>query len=209
MRAIQAGDIAKAIQILSKPNQLPDFSYIDEQGRSVLHHAVRLPETSVLSKILGYCSTEEATRENSRNGRTPLMTASNFGKTEACVLLLDKIDNKDKETEAILQQDTNFCNCIQYAAGNGHAETLALLFSRAAVTADLVKAVDGGLNTPLHKAAAGGHANVVSFLLDKGTNTNVENCDGMTPMQMAESAMADDWQQVVALLGQGKGGRFK
>jgi ankyrin repeat protein len=195
--ATQEGNALKANDILRRKEC--DFSYTDDSGRSVLHHAVKMEDTSVLQNILEQCTTEDALRSNSRNGRTPLMTAANFGKIEACKLLLNKM-GKDQISEAIKQNDTNYCSCIHYASGKGYAETLELLLSRANNVRELVCATDGGANTPLHKAALGGHSKAVRILLETGAASDMKNCDGMTPSQMAESSMQGDWDTVVSIL---------
>jgi ankyrin repeat protein len=195
--ATQAGDVDKSNDILKK--KTCDFSYTDEGGRSVFHYAVKMTDTSVLQNILNNSTIEDALRDNARNGRTPLMTAANFGKTEACKLLLNKM-GKDQMHEAIKQTDTSFCSCIHYAAGKGHAETLELLLSHAINVKELVEATDGGANTPLHKAAVGGHSKVVNILLEVGATPDVQNCDGMTPLQMAETSMQGDWETVISIL---------
>jgi len=198
--AVQTGDVEKALTLLSNKKKIPDFAFVDVQGRSCLHHAVRLEDTSVLQKILDACTIEDAVRDNPRNGRTPLMTASNFGKTEACSLLLIKMGDI-QAAKAIAAADTNFCNSVHYAAGKGYADTIQMLLEKAqGEVQHLLASTDGGANTPLHKAATGGHSQVVRILIDHGANVKVENCDGMTPVQTAEAAMQGDWQTVVSIL---------
>lgn len=199
--ATRSGDTAKALSLLSNKKKIPDFAYVDEQGRSVMHHAVRLENTSVLKAVLDACTVDDATRDNARNGRTPLMYAANFGRKEACSLLLKKV-GKEQGEKIVAQQDVNFCNAVHYAADAGHADTLEYLLSYVSdsTRGEILASTDGGANTPLHKASAKGHASVARVLIDHGASVDVENCDFMTPARMASTAKQKDWETVISIL---------
>jgi ankyrin repeat protein len=199
--ATRSGDTAKALSLLSNKKKIPDFAYVDEQGRSVMHHAVRLENTSVLKAVLDACTVDDATRDNARNGRTPLMYAANFGRKEACSLLLEKV-GKEQGEKIVAQQDVNFCNAVHYAADAGHADTLEYLLSYVSdsTRGEILASTDGGANTPLHKASAKGHASVARVLIDHGASVDVENCDFMTPARMASTAKQKDWETVISIL---------
>ena len=51
--------------------------------------------------------------------------------------------------------------------------------------------------TPLHKACANGHGEVVQLLLSRGANRNAQYQDGITPLALAVKGKHED---IVALL---------
>ncbi|XP_074569785.1 E3 ubiquitin-protein ligase XBAT33-like isoform X2 [Curcuma longa] len=55
-----------------------------------------------------------------------------------------------------------------------------------------------GFSSPLHAAAAGGHAEIVMMLLEKGANVNLKNICGHTPLM--EACCSGRWEVVQILL---------
>ena len=186
MSAVKAGDAGRVAELLSKN---VDIGYADERGKTCLHYGAR--QASALFKILiENCSIDDATRED-RSGRTPLMTACNFGEEDNVRVLLTKIGH-DSITRAIETYDHGFCNSLHFCAAQGHSNVTALLLSEfrkaGGDVTELVNSCDGGQNTPLHKAGISGNAPTIRLLLEAGADPNCVNCDGMTSQQCCETA---------------------
>lgn len=118
------------------------------------------------------------------------MVASNFGREETVAALLRHLQRGSDETVvgAVKEVDNHLCNCIHYAAGKGHAQVLSQLVEvlpEGCTRTEIVQAIDGGANTPLHKAAAGGHFSAAEYLIQSGFKNAGKNCDGMRPRDMA------------------------
>lgn len=48
-----------------------------------------------------------------------------------------------------------------------------------------IDCLDNHAATPLHKAAKGGHTDVIRFLLKNGANINAQDVEGATPVHKA------------------------
>lgn len=79
---------------------------------------------------------------------------------------------------------------LMYAALEGQEQRVNRLIERGA------KVVKLGW-TPLHYAAAGGHARIAALLLDQGALPNAPAHDGVTPLMMAMRANSHDTVQLL------------
>lgn len=89
---------------------------------------------------------------------------------------------------------------LHYAAFFGQEEAARTLIERGA-EAGLVARHATIQVTPLHSAAAGGHAGIVKLLLEHGADPNAAQDGGFTPLHSA--AQNDDRESVEALLEAG------
>ncbi|MFN2454092.1 MAG: ankyrin repeat domain-containing protein [Pyrinomonadaceae bacterium] len=123
-------------------------------------------------------------------GRTALMNAAEFDRTEIVKILLAAGSNTETRTEL----GTTPLMC---AAAKGNTQTIyALLEGNADLTA---KDVDG--MTALAIAARHGHLTTTKALLDKGSNPNIQDRNGTTVLMHAVASR--NVQIIVALLAAG------
>ena len=99
------------------------------------------------------------------------------------------------------KSDTINGNPLVAAGHAGNAEVAGLLANHPGIVLD---AVDGGGNTALHLAAAGGHLAVVNTLLAAGAMVNTLNVAGRTALGEARNANRD----AIALRLLGAGGHY-
>lgn len=161
-------------------------------------------------------------------GRTPLHVAAIFGRTAVARLLLERDGSlaniKDqieysplhisvrthkpdfvqllvetRDVDLNLRDHQGFTP-LQYAAEEGYETIVRLLLKRQDVQIDPRNYKE---ETPLHFAARNGRETVVRLLLDGGAQPNVEDCEGLTPIDRAE---LKGHQNVVKLL-EGRGVR--
>ena len=194
MAAVKAGDNGKITSLLSKP---VDIGYADEKGKTVLHYGARSMSKDVYALLIEKATLDEAKRAD-RNGRTPLMTACNFGHTDNVRTLLARVG-----ADAIEEQDNDFCNALHYCAAKAHSDVVSLLLSEAAgggSFSELLEACDGGQNTALHKASIAGSPETIRLLLKAGANPSMRNCDGMTSRDCCLSAGKGQTEACLAIL---------
>jgi ankyrin repeat protein len=163
----------------------------DRYGRSVLHFAVLNGFTEVASLLLDRC----AGLEQSVIAAHPflLQNAAASGQPRLVARLLDfgfplsgvPVASSRRKTPPIV-----------VAAALGHFEVFSLLLARTPLSAAL--GPDSRGRTALHKAAAGGHADVVCALLAAGADPNASDKAGVTPL--LDAAASGDLQTVEALL---------
>ena len=88
----------------------------------------------------------------------------------------------------------NGMRALHVACYHGHHEVVQLLVTSSAE----VDALDSWQRTPLHRAAATGHAVVCSLLLASGAKTTLKTHNGETAM---DAARRNNRVKCVALLG--------
>lgn len=120
---------------------------------------------------------------HSSDGFTPLTLAAFFGRREAMAVLLAR----GASTE-IVSNNAMQVRPINSAMAHRQPEVaLAMGEMLLAHGANPNVAQMGGW-TPLHEAAAHGHADKARILLTHGANVEVQSDDGRTPLRMAEDA---------------------
>lgn len=120
---------------------------------------------------------------HSPDGFTPLTLAAFFGRREAMTALLAR--GADAE---IVSTNAMQVRPINSAMAHRQSEVaLAMGEMLLAHGANPNVAQMGGW-TPLHEAAAHGHADKARLLLSHGANVEVQSDDGRTPLRMAEDA---------------------
>lgn len=116
--------------------------------------------------------------------RSPLLAAAQAGNGAVVSALLENgsaPDGEDWETTSSVFRE------VIFAAGSS---SRALLAGDTAIISD-------GRRTPLHFAAAGGHASMVRALVGAGADVDVEDGDGCTPLHLA---VFRGYESVVAVL---------
>jgi ankyrin repeat protein len=112
------------------------------------------------------------------NGRTALMRAAEYQRTEVVTLLLEK--GADVGFIGERHQRT----ALMEAAGSGNCVIIKQLAQKGAD----VNAKDYESNTPLHFACMYGHVEAVRLLIDLGSKPDVQASGlGRTPMKIAET----------------------
>mmetsp|Transcript_25584 Transcript_25584/g.35190 ORF Transcript_25584/g.35190 Transcript_25584/m.35190 type:complete len:301 (-) Transcript_25584:147-1049(-) len=119
-------------------------------------------------------------------GRTPLLLAAYYGRTEMALLLLAGGARADAT-------NSSGRTSLHLVAWNGHLEVATLLLDRGADK----DAVDQGGDAPLHDAASRGHIQVASILLARGARTDAVNQRGKTPSQLARERGHTDMAELL------------
>ncbi|KAG7328057.1 hypothetical protein KOW79_008001 [Hemibagrus wyckioides] len=109
-------------------------------------------------------------------GRTALMEAARNGSVVLVRLILQRGGNPNS-------LDKQQQSAAQLAAAGGFFQVLCVL---SAFRADWSSVCVEG-NSPLHAAAAGGHAECCRFLAQRGCNPNLKNRVGLVPRQLAKA----------------------
>eukprot|EP00946_MAST-07B_sp_MAST-7B-sp1_P004972 g4972.t1 len=199
MVAVKAGDANKIDSLLEKK---VDIGFADEKGKTCLHYGARSAPRDVFSRIVENASVDEILRGD-RNGRTPLMTACNFGNVGNVRVMMDRI-GPDKVADAIAECDNSFCNALHFSAGGGHSDVVFMLIEETRRSGgdlpELVASCDGGMNTALHKACIAGNPESVRLLLEAGADASLKNCDNMTCWDCCSSSGSGQSEECRTLL---------
>jgi ankyrin repeat protein len=174
MAAVKAGDGPKITSLLGKP---VDIGFADDKGKTALHYGARSAPKDIFALLVGKATLDDVKRAD-RNGRTPLMTACNFGHADNVRTVLARVGSS-----AIEEHDNHFCNALHFSAAKGHSDVVALLLTEIGAGGglpELLEACDGGQNTALHKAGIVGSPETIRLLLEAGANPGMKNCDDMT-----------------------------
>ncbi|KAG9439734.1 hypothetical protein H6P81_019899 [Aristolochia fimbriata] len=170
-RAAERGDLS-VFQSLSEEELLRVQSLRNEDGRSLLHVAVALGHTNVLSIL----STVASACVNSvdEEGWAPLHSAASRGDVAAIEALLSFGGN------------VNLANhggrtALHYAASKGWLQVAELLLSHGAK----INHKDKVGSTPLHRAASVGHAQLCELLIEEGAEVDAVDRAGQTPLMSA------------------------
>jgi ankyrin repeat protein len=178
----------------------------DVAGLNPLHVAARNGHIDVVVHLLSAdfesrkdagensASTIAAIHSRSKSGSTPLHEAARAGHADIVSLLL-------RAGAESTSKDESGRSALHWAAAEGHlAAVKELLQSHGAATfsqstkgssgstakADVVQMADKKRVTPLHLACGGGHAEVVSTLLDSGAESAALDIVGLSPAGWAQ-----------------------
>ncbi|RYC79293.1 hypothetical protein BFJ63_vAg17827 [Fusarium oxysporum f. sp. narcissi] len=113
-------------------------------------------------------------RAVTKDGKTPLHIASQYGRFEIAKMLLEKGADARAATK-------NGWTPLHGASQNGYLEIAKMLLEKGANPRAATK--DG--RTPLHDASQNGHLEVVKMLLEKGADAAAATKDGSTPLHEA------------------------
>ena len=151
-----------------------------------------VPGTSVPQLALGACETDcqnllatllhkHGAQVNDGNGNSLLAMASGHG-SRRCVLL---VLGRGVDVDAKVIFDRVLGTPLYFAAQNGHVAVCRLLVDAGATLNIRSVNGDGKMQrkwSPLHAAAAAGHAGVLMFLLQRGADTCATDAEGRTPI---------------------------
>ncbi|XP_067887441.1 transient receptor potential cation channel, subfamily N, member 1 isoform X5 [Heterodontus francisci] len=143
--------------------------------RTPLHLAAGNGQLDVCNSLLKMKANVNAT---DIHGQTPLHLAAENDHSEVVKLFLKQ------KPELVTSANMEGSTCAHIAASKGSVAVIKelLKFNKAGVTTARNKTKD---STPLHLAAAGGHAEVVKVLLEAGASAIDENAEGMNAIHLA------------------------
>ena len=166
-KAAKFNDVSTVKKLISagvNPNIL------DPKGELMLNLAIKDKSNDVISFLLNNQSTDVDI--SNKFGETPLMIASIEGN-----LPLVKTLVQDKKA----QLDHIGWTPLHYASSRGHLEVAQFLLANGAI----VDSMSPGNTTPLMMAVQSGNEQLVKLLLDKGTDIQLRNTNGLTALDIA------------------------
>jgi ankyrin repeat protein len=213
IKAITAGDIGKARQLIAEMN-IEEINAVDENGKTALLQASSKGHREVCELLikkmsantqgfLGFMQnywhgTQDLINYTDEEGKTALHKAASKGHKDVCELL---ISANPKIINAI-DEDGN--TALHLAAYGGYQEVCELLINKMAANAQefswvmhncwhritvTINATNEDGNTALHLATFGGHKEVCKLLIPKMSlkAINAVNWDGCTALYRAAS----------------------
>ncbi|KAK2186122.1 hypothetical protein NP493_214g02024 [Ridgeia piscesae] len=143
--------------------------------KTPLHMAAQYGRISVCSTLLKMKADANATDVH---GQTPLHLAGENDHSDVVKLFLKH------QPDLVTMACTNGMTCAHVSACKGSVAVIKELmrFNKVIVITARNRTND---STSLHLAAAGGHPELVRFLLDAGASATDENADGMTAIHLA------------------------
>jgi len=185
-----------------------DLSITNHQGRTVFHDCIAMGDMECFELLLPLMSdvdvrtvqgvSADGSPETHTNS-TPLHLACSFGQHDMVKALLRRgalrtARASDKRTP------------LQEASLSGHLSCVSTLLGKPndyLLTPDEVNATDVVGWTPLHHAAASGHANICGALLKAGARLNAVLSSGHTPLQLVQQEHPSNKALIDLLAGRG------
>ncbi|KAL6043060.1 GA-binding subunit beta-2 [Balamuthia mandrillaris] len=175
----------------------------NEKGLYPLHLAAKRGNPALVRSLLKHGADPNLQSKNKKKladsmdpsmGTYPLLLAAEQGHTEVVEVLLHPLAEGEREEEhaKVVAADVNVRNqfynntALGIAARTGNLALVQLLVEQQGI--DLDKQ-NRSLSTPLHEAAAAGHADIVKILLERGADTTKLNGLRKTAKQVASPAM--------------------
>ncbi|XP_036293033.2 transient receptor potential cation channel subfamily A member 1 [Pipistrellus kuhlii] len=93
------------------------------------------------------------------------------------------------------------CTALHFAATQGATEIVKLMISSYSGSNDIVNAVDGNHETPLHRASLFDHYELAEYLISVGADINSTDSEGRSPLLLATASAS--WNIVNLLLSKG------
>ena len=140
------------------------------------------------SPVSSFDSNVPAYEKKDNYGRTPLFCAAQRGNLETVKFLVEELDADAEAT------DGRLATPLHIAAHNGHLAVVQYLVETCSVNPD-PEDLDG--NTPILLAGIEGHTEVIKYLIERGANTDVISCEGLTLLHVA--ALNNDIELAVML----------
>ncbi|XP_071084298.1 ankyrin repeat domain-containing protein 50-like isoform X1 [Haliotis cracherodii] len=150
-----------------------DVSLVDEDGDNILHLACMRGHLETVKYVLSLHVVDINSR--GQGSRTPVMRAAAGGHIDVVELLASKgadVSMVDKDSD----------NILHYACMRGHLETVKFVLSLNVVD---INSRGQGRTTPVMRAAAGGHRDVVELLMSKGADVSLVDKDGDNILHLA------------------------
>ncbi|CAK8693153.1 unnamed protein product [Clavelina lepadiformis] len=166
-------------------------NYKDSKGRSPLHACVLNDNTDCAHFLLSHGSDPDSTDST---GQSPLMLACRIGHEGCTEVLL-----KAKANCCLVNVDNN--NALHLACLNGN-ETCALILLDVVSDLSIINAQNNNGQSALHIAAKKGLTSVAMRLLEKGSNVDLEDADGLSPALAcaSNSNVADCLDMIIAVM---------
>ncbi len=150
----------------------------DQQGRSILHHAVHRNRKAIVTYVLDLPCAHELTMLKDKDSHSPIHVALSLGYSHIVVALMSAV-----RCQLPNHKDSHNNNYLHLAAASGDWKALSILQDIPSCQALLNETNSCGA-TPLHMAAGNGHVRCVELLLSQGAM--VHKCSfGMTPFMYA------------------------
>ena len=145
-----------------------DLNHQDSNNCTALHVAVESKHADVVQVLIDAGADIEM---KTNKGHSPLDVASVSGALTTMKMLV-------KAGADIRDTDTNGCRCLILAAYFGHTDIMRYLVGLPEVDLD-------HKCTALHAAVQVNHPDIVQVLIDAGTDIEMKNNDGRSPLHMA------------------------
>eukprot|EP00929_Paragymnodinium_shiwhaense_P120605 TRINITY_DN92582_c0_g1_i1.p1 TRINITY_DN92582_c0_g1~~TRINITY_DN92582_c0_g1_i1.p1 ORF type:complete len:312 (+),score=81.15 TRINITY_DN92582_c0_g1_i1:91-1026(+) len=150
-----------------------DVNQQDEKQVTPLHSAMHYDQLRIIQLLLMYKANVNAA---DRIGQTPIF----FGNSHSAISSL-----VEKEADLLHLNKRGQC-CMHLAAHNGCREAVCY-YTEHEQLRHMLDLQDEKGRSPLHHAAARGHQNVVSRLMDVGADARLKTSSGQTPMSLADA----------------------
>ncbi len=149
----------------------------------LLLHAAQVGNVSKAQELLEYGADIETQDDHKY---TPLLLASENGRSEIVKLLIDAGANKEAQMPANYRSNHSKYSSLHFAAKNGHTHTAQILI-KAGVNIETQASKD---YRALHLACQNGHTEIVELLLNEGADQEARIKDGgyrgyYTPLHFA------------------------
>lgn len=171
------GDVASMQRLLEQGERVdkPDA----ENGMTALMHAASQGQADTVRLLLEQGAYAQA--RDSR-GNTALMHAITNGHPETFRLILDALAKENIASINVVNFDGH--TALALAAMHGRTDMVRALLDTKVANVWLGGSLDGGWE-PLHRAAQGGHTEIVRLLLDNGARANSAPRSKITALMLA------------------------
>ena len=185
MSASAGGHMDAAKLLLQKgASQAPS----ETDGVTPLMNAAEAGSLEVVKLLVEHTEDKAAYIDKvSNTGFSALIIASAQGHKDVVDFLLDSGANAQIVAE-------NGVNALMYAASNNHVELVKLLLDKGKTD---IEARHSNQGTALLEACTTGAADAVKYLIERGSNVDFTDVDGVTPLMAVASQSSREAQQAV------------
>ncbi|XP_037659349.1 transient receptor potential cation channel subfamily A member 1 isoform X2 [Choloepus didactylus] len=190
-------DNSEALQFLLNKGAKPCIS--NKWGCFPIHQAAFSGAKQCMEILLKYGDEHGCGRVSHinfiNNGKaSPLHMAVQSGNLEMIKMCLDNGAQIDL-------MENGKCTALHFAATQGATDIVKLMISSYTGDCDIVNAVDGNQETPLHRVSLFDHHELADYLISVGADINKIDCEGRSPLLLATASAS--WNIVNLLLSKG------